>query len=54
MTQSTGAVEYTDCRGKTPLISVPDMTLNNLMVSFREYRVPFYYYRSQIYSGLVC
>ena len=33
--QSAGAVEYTDCffaEGKTPLTSVLDMTLNNLMV----------------------
>ena len=33
--QSAGAVEYTDCtsaEGKTPPLSVLDMTQNNLMV----------------------
>ena len=38
ITQSAGAVEYTDCTSaeeyNTP-ISILDMTLNNLMVSFQ-------------------
>ena len=46
------------CRGVRPsLMSVPDMTLNNLMVrfqqcsSFGECRVPLHCHRSQVHSG---
>ena len=59
--QSAGAVEYTDCtsaEGKSPpLMSVQNMTLNNLMVgfqrccSFGECRVPLHCHCSQVHPG---
>ena len=61
LAQSVEAVEYTDCISaegvRPPLMSVQDMTLNNIMVRlqwwwrFGECRVPLHCHCTQVHSG---
>ena len=60
LSQSAGAVEYTDCTSaedKIPPMSVLNMTQNNLMVKFHKcwgfgvYGEPLHCHCSQINSG---